>query len=48
MNIVRWYIWNRLKAELPDIEFHITYGTATKLARKEYGIEKSDAGDAYD
>jgi len=47
MSIVRWYIWNRLKTELSDIEFHITYGAATKLARKEYGIEKSHAGDAY-
>ena len=47
MNTVRWYIYNQIKGQISGTEVHITYGTATKLARKEYGVEKSHANDAY-
>ena len=47
MNTVRWYIYNQLKDQIPGAEVHITYGAATKLARKEYGVEKSHVNDAY-
>ena len=47
MNTVRWYIYNQIKDQIPGADVHITYGAATKLARKEYGVEKSHANDAY-
>ena len=39
MNTVRWYIYNQIKDQIQGADVHITYGTATKLARKEYGVE---------
>ena len=47
MNIVRWYIVNTLKSSLPNIEIRITYGAITSRTRKDLGIEKSHADDAY-
>lgn len=47
MNIVRWYIYNRLRDSLPGVNLHMTYGADTKLARQKYGVEKSHANDAY-
>ena len=47
MNTVRWYIYNQIKGQISGTEVHITYGAATKLARKEYGVEKSHTNDAY-
>lgn len=47
MNIVRWHIVNTLKSRLPDVEIRITYGAITYRTRKDLGIEKSHANDAY-
>ena len=47
MNTVRWYIYNRLKNDLPGIEVRATYGAVTKRARLDMGLEKSHANDAY-
>ncbi|MCM1234509.1 MAG: RNA-guided endonuclease IscB [Ruminococcus flavefaciens] len=48
MNAVRWYIWHRLEERiLGSAEMHMAYGAATKLARKDLGVEKSHANDAY-
>lgn len=47
MNTVQWYIYNQIKDQIPGADIHITYGAATKLARKEYGVNKSHANDAY-
>ena len=48
MNTVRWYIWNRVKEELPQVTPHMTYGAATKVARTDVcNLEKSHVNDAY-
>lgn len=47
MTIVRYDMFDRLRELAPDVEFHMTYGAATKLKRKELGIKKSHANDAY-
>ena len=47
MNTVRWYIYSQLKKKLGRTPLHMTYGAATKLARKDLGIEKSHVNDAY-
>lgn len=47
MTSVRWAILNTLKAEFPDINFHVTYGAKTKCIRKELDIVKSHVNDAY-
>lgn len=47
MNTVRWYIYNRLKEEIPVIDIRITYGAATKLSRSDLKLEKSHINDAY-
>ena len=47
MNIVRWYIVNLLKEKLQDIEVAHTYGAVTDRKRKDLGIEKTHAADAY-
>lgn len=47
MNSVKRWIYNRLKADFPMVELQITYGAATKLARKDLRIEKSHINDAY-
>ena len=47
MTSVRWMILNTLKAEFPDINFHVTYGAKTKCIRRELDISKSHVNDAY-
>ena len=46
MNIVRWFIINTLKQDIPDIEVCCTYGAETSRKRKDAGLEKSHAVDA--
>ena len=45
MNITRWAVYNRLKAEL-DVPLRLTYGYKTKYVRIHAGLEKSHAIDA--
>ena len=45
MNIMRWTVYNRLKAEL-DVPVSLTYGYKTKYIRINAGLEKSHAVDA--
>lgn len=45
MNITRWAVYNRLKAEL-DVLVNLTYGYKTKYVRIHAGLEKSHAVDA--
>ena len=45
MNITRWAVYNRLKAEL-DVPVRLTYGYKTKYVRIHAGLEKSHAVDA--
>jgi hypothetical protein len=47
MTMVRFDMFNRLREAAPDTEMHMTYGAATKLARKELGIRKTHSNDAY-
>ena len=47
MNSVRYSMYRMMQDTCPDVEFHMTYGAATKAARHELGIPKSHAGDAY-
>ena len=47
MTMVRFDMFRRMKEACPKVIFHMTYGAATKLARKELGIKKSHANDAY-
>ena len=47
MTMVRYDMFRRMKEACPKVTFHMTYGAATKLARKELGIKKSHANDAY-
>ncbi len=47
MNTVRYYIYNRLKTDCPDLELHMTYGTVTKRKRIDRCILKTHANDAY-
>ena len=47
MTMVRFDMFKRIKEIAPDVECHITYGAKTKLSRKDLGIKKSHANDAY-
>lgn len=47
MNVVRWKLYNDMKAMFPQWTISITYGTATKTRRNKRNIEKSHANDAY-
>jgi hypothetical protein len=47
MNIVRWRLISDLKDSLPDVEICHTYGSITSRKRKNLGLEKSHAADAY-
>lgn len=47
MTSVRWDMLKRLKKAFPNTRIHVTYGAATKLARKELGVKKSHSNDAY-
>ena len=45
MNIMRWAVYNALKARYANV--HLTYGYKTKHTRIESGIAKTHAADAY-
>lgn len=45
MNIMRWSVYERAKAEFGNV--HLTYGYVTKHTRIENGIEKTHAADAF-
>ena len=47
MNAMRKYLVERLREEFPDCEIEVTYGYITAMARREHGIEKSHANDAF-
>lgn len=47
MNLVKRYIFDALKKRHPDVNFHMTYGAATKETRSELKLEKSHVNDAY-
>ena len=47
MTSVRYDMIRRLKELLPGIEVRMTYGAATKAARRDLGIRKTHANDAY-
>ena len=48
MNIVRWQMINALREEFPEIEVFHTYGSYTKVHRRELGqLAKTHANDAY-
>lgn len=47
MNEVRWRIINTLRTDLTDVNISSCYGTLTSRKRKDLGIEKSHADDAY-
>ena len=48
MNIVRWQMINALREEFPEIEIFHTYGSYTKVHRRELGqLAKTHANDAY-
>ena len=47
MNSVRYQIIEELMTEYPDVTFVKTYGAETKMKRRDLGIQKSHANDAY-
>ena len=47
MNAVRWKLVDDLIGKLPDIDVRHAYGSETARKRKELGLEKSHANDAY-
>ena len=47
MTMVRYSMVNQLKAATPDVTIKVTYGAATKLARKELNVKKTHSNDAY-
>lgn len=47
MTSVRYDMLKRMKEQDPSVEFHMTYGAATKLSRRDLGIPKAHANDAY-
>ena len=47
MTMVRYSMINRLKEATSDVNISITYGAATKLARKDIGVKKTHSNDAY-
>ena len=47
MNIVRWHIINKLKADLPNVEIFHTYGAVASRKRKNAELDKTHATDAF-
>lgn len=47
MTTVRYSMIKKLKATTPDVDIKVTYGAATKLARKELNVKKTHSNDAY-
>lgn len=47
MTMVRYSMIKQLKATTPNVNIKVTYGSATKLARKTLNIKKTHSNDAY-
>ena len=47
MTMVRWDMLAKVKNICPDVCISITYGAATKKARRDLGLEKTHSNDAY-
>lgn len=47
MTAVRWKLYWLVKDLYPDIDIHMTYGSATKRKRHKLNLEKSHVNDAY-
>lgn len=47
MTMVRYSMVKQLKAATPDVNIKVTYGAATKLARKDLNVKKTHSNDAY-
>lgn len=47
MNIVRYYVLSEAKKKHPEITITATFGSDTKMSRKELQLEKSHTNDAY-
>lgn len=47
MTMVRYSMVKQLKAATPDVDINVTYGAATKLARKDLNVKKTHSNDAY-
>ena len=47
MTTVRYSMVENLKAATPNVDIKITYGAATKLARKDLNVRKTHSNDAY-
>lgn len=47
MTTVRYSMVKNLKAATPNVDIKITYGAATKLARKDLNVRKTHSNDAY-
>lgn len=47
MTMVRYSMVKKLKAATLDVDIKVTYGAATKLARKDLNVKKTHSNDAY-
>ena len=47
MSIMRWGVYNKLKATYPEKDVRLTYGYLTKKKRIDNGIEKTHSADAF-
>lgn len=47
MTMVRYSMVKKLKAATLDVDIKVTYGAATKLARKDINVKKTHSNDAY-
>lgn len=47
MTTVRYSMVRKLKAATPDVDIRVTYGAATKLARRALNVKKTHSNDAY-
>ena len=47
MTTVRYSMVKQFKVATPDVDIRVTYGAATKLARKELNVKKTHSNDAY-
>lgn len=47
MTMVRWDMLERIRAAVPRVDVRVTYGAATKEARRALKVKKSHSNDAY-
>lgn len=47
MTTVRYSMVKQLKVATPDVDIRVTYGAATKLARRVLNVKKTHSNDAY-